>query len=115
MKVAALQLLLHGQTVGYVAGYRGGLRNVLSLDPAFIENPGRPTLTLSFAPQADLKRAASIFPTSSRNSQLRRSCARLQQAEPSPGLASYAQRARSGIDGAFGGASARHKRHDECP
>lgn len=37
MKVAALQLSLHGQTVGYVAGYRDGLCNVLSLDPAFIE------------------------------------------------------------------------------
>lgn len=66
MKVAALKLSLHGQTVGYVAGYRDVLRNVLSLDPAFIENPGRHTLTLSFTPQADFKRAASIFPTSSR-------------------------------------------------
>lgn len=66
MKVASLKLSLHGQTVGHVVGYEDGLENVLSLDPAFLENPDRPSLTLSFAPQADFECASSAFPSSTR-------------------------------------------------
>lgn len=65
-KVAALRLSLHGQIVGYVAGYLNGPRNVLSLDPQFSQNPGRPTLTLSFTPQANFERVSKVFPMSTR-------------------------------------------------
>lgn len=66
MKVAALRLSLHGVTVGHVGGYREGLKNVLSLDPAFVENKSRPSLTLSFFHQEDFERASRVFPACTR-------------------------------------------------
>lgn len=65
MNVAALRIMLHGQLVGHVGGYQDG-RNVLSLDPGFIENPDRPSLTLSFTPQANFERSSKAFPISTR-------------------------------------------------
>jgi len=44
--VEVLKLSLHGETVGYLAGYQGG-RNILVFDPAYVADPNRPTFTLS--------------------------------------------------------------------
>lgn len=49
-KVSALRLSMHGQLVGYVAGFDNG-RNVFSLAPQYIENPNRYSLTLSMSSQ----------------------------------------------------------------
>lgn len=40
-QVAALKLTLHGQLLGYVAGYAHN-RTVLSLAPSFVEDANRP-------------------------------------------------------------------------
>lgn len=47
-KVSALRLSMHGQLVGYVAGFDNN-RNVLSLAPEYIDNPARYSLTLSMS------------------------------------------------------------------
>ncbi|PHR57999.1 MAG: phosphatidylinositol kinase [Robiginitomaculum sp.] len=44
-KVSVLKLTLHGQLVGYLAGFQSG-RNVLSFAPEYKNNPGRPTFSL---------------------------------------------------------------------
>lgn len=66
MRVAALKLSLLGHTVGYVAGEQDGSKNVLSLSPEFIENTGRPSLTLSMSPRSNFESASSVFPSSTR-------------------------------------------------
>jgi serine/threonine-protein kinase HipA len=61
-QVSALRLTLHGQLVGYVAGYAHN-RTVLSLAPSFVANANRPALTLSLAnPATFTARAGKIFP-----------------------------------------------------
>lgn len=45
MEVSVLRLLLHGNTVGYLAGYQDG-RNVLTFTPEFREDTERPTFSL---------------------------------------------------------------------
>ena len=44
--VEVLKILLHGQTVGYLAGYQGG-RNIFVFDEDFRNDPHRPTMTLT--------------------------------------------------------------------
>lgn len=61
-QVSALRLTLHGQLVGYVAGYAHN-RTVLSLAPSFAADDNRPALTLSLAnPDTFAARAGKIFP-----------------------------------------------------
>lgn len=61
-QVSALRLTLHGQLVGYVAGYAHN-RTVLSLAPSFVADDNRPSLTLSLAnPATFAARASKIFP-----------------------------------------------------
>lgn len=61
-QVSALRLTLHGQLVGYVAGYAHN-RTVLSLAPSFVEDANRPALTLSLAnPATFATRAGKSFP-----------------------------------------------------
>ncbi|GLR63587.1 hypothetical protein [Marinospirillum insulare] len=45
MKVTVLKLSLHGQLVGYLAGFQNG-KNVFSFSEEFKENLSRPTLSL---------------------------------------------------------------------
>lgn len=47
--VRVLELTLHGNRMGFVAGYRSG-RNVLTFAPEFRENSGRPTFSLTTHP-----------------------------------------------------------------
>lgn len=49
MEVSVLRLLLHGNTVGYLAGYQDG-RNVLTFTPEFREDTERPTFSLTTNP-----------------------------------------------------------------
>lgn len=53
--VAALQLILQGENVGYVAGYSNG-KNVFTLAPEYIQNDARHPLTLSHNNPASLAR-----------------------------------------------------------
>lgn len=64
-KVSALRLSMHGQLVGYVAGFDNG-RNVLSLAPEFIENPNRYSLTLSMSSEEKFRVLAPRFPRAQR-------------------------------------------------
>lgn len=56
--VSVLKLTLHKHVVAYLAGYAGG-RNILTFAPEFINNPHRPTLTLSTHP--DFPRSAAVM------------------------------------------------------
>jgi len=49
VEVSALKLSLHGVTVGYLSGYKGG-RTALTFSPAFISNSSRPTFSLTTHP-----------------------------------------------------------------
>ena len=65
-KVSALRLSMHGQLVGYVAGFDNG-RNVFSLAPEYIENPDRYSLTMSMSSQEKFRVVApKAFPRSQR-------------------------------------------------
>ena len=65
-KVSALRLSMHGQLVGYVAGFDNG-RNVFSLAPEYIENPDGYSLTMSMSSQEKFRVVApKAFPRSQR-------------------------------------------------
>lgn len=48
-RVSVLRLTLHGESVGFLAGYQSG-KNVLTFDPAFRDRTRRPTFTLTTHP-----------------------------------------------------------------
>ncbi|KAF1051087.1 MAG: Serine/threonine-protein kinase toxin HipA [Stenotrophomonas maltophilia] len=65
-KVSALRLSMHGQLVGYVAGFDND-RNVFSLAPEYIENPKRYSLTLSMSSEEKFRVVApKAFPRAQR-------------------------------------------------
>ena len=45
MDVMVLKLTLHGNIVGYLAGFKDG-RNIMTFAPEFVNNPSRPTFSL---------------------------------------------------------------------
>ncbi len=58
--VSVLRLRLHTSVIGYLAGYSNG-RNILTFAPEFIEEPERPTFTLTTHP--DFPRSAALLST----------------------------------------------------